>query len=101
MPKLCVYKVWKVFLLKVVRNRLFLFGHYSVTWAYGLNLDVHCSVLWALTAKQVFFFFGFLKFSLFYLTKKAYIWENIYKTLLKLIKQHYCGGPRSRIKLPF
>ena len=57
MPKLCVYKVSKVFLLKVVRNRFFLFGHYSVTWAYGLNLDVHCSVLWALKAKQVFFFF--------------------------------------------
>ena len=51
MPKLCVYKVSKVFLLKVVRNRFFLFGHYSVTWAYGLNLDVHCSVLWALKAK--------------------------------------------------
>ena len=51
MPKLCVYKVSKVFLLKVVRKGFFLFGHYSVTWAYGLNLDVHCSVLWALKAK--------------------------------------------------
>ena len=68
---MCIQSL-KSFFFKVVRNCLFLFGHYSVTWAYGLNLDVHYSVLWALTAKQVFFFFGFLKF-FFYLTKKAYI----------------------------
>ena len=80
MPKLCVYEVWKVFLLNVVRNRLFLFGHYSVTWAYGLNLDVHYSVLWALTAKQFFFFFWISEVVSFLFNKKAYIWENIYKT---------------------
>ena len=69
---MCIQSL-KSFSFKSSEKSPFLFGHYSVTWAYGLNLDVHCSVLWALTAKQVFFVFGFLKFFLFYLTKKAYI----------------------------
>ena len=52
---------FKSFSYKSSEKSLFLFGHYSVTCAYGLNLDVHCSVLWALKAKQVFFIFLFFK----------------------------------------
>ena len=62
MTELAFHKILTNYLLKLVRNRIFLIVQYSVTWAFGLNFDVQYSVLWALTAKQVILIFKFFKF---------------------------------------
>ena len=66
MTELCVYKILTNYLVKLVRNRTFLFVQYSVTWAFGLIFDVQYSVLWALTAKQVIYIFKFFKFFIYF-----------------------------------
>ena len=66
MTELAFHKILTNYLLKLVRNRFFLFVHYSTTWVFGLNFDVQYSVLWSLTAKQVILIFKFFKFFIYF-----------------------------------